>query len=196
MLRIKQTTWTALGAVLLLPSLALAHPGHDHTGAAAGLMHPLSGVDHILAMLAVGIWAAQIGGRAIWVLPAAFVGTMIVGGAVGISGMEVGMTEQGILASVFVLSLMITIAAKLPVSVGVGIVALFAFCHGYAHGQEMPEGSSALTFGVGFVTATALLHAIGLGMAMVLSRKANPQLVRAFGVVILIGGVMLALGMF
>jgi urease accessory protein len=196
MSRTTQTLATAIAAVLLLPGFAFAHPGHDHAGAAAGFMHPLSGVDHILAMLAVGIWAAQLGGRAIWALPAAFLGAMIVGGAVGMSGGQVGMTEQGILASVFVLGLMVTIAAKLPVSVGVTIVGLFAFCHGYAHGHELPAGGSGLPFSFGFAAATASLHAIGLGMALLVGRKAEPAFVRAFGVVILLGGVVLALDMF
>ncbi|MBI1370212.1 MAG: urease accessory protein UreJ [Planctomycetes bacterium] len=184
----------ACGLVLSLASGALAHPGHIGHGLEGGFMHPLSGLDHLLAMIAVGLWAAQVGGRAVWALPAAFVGCMLVGGAIGLSSIELPMIEAGILASVLVLGLMVTLAAKLPLSVSLCIVALFALCHGYAHGHELPGGASAAEFAIGFSLATALLHAAGIGLAMIVGRQAKPVWVRACGLAVLIGGAMLASG--
>jgi urease accessory protein len=154
--------------LLALPALAQAHPGHDgheltwdFTG---GFAHPFSGWDHLLAMLAVGLWAAQLGGRARWLVPAAFVSVMTLGAVIGQSGATFPGVEQGIAASVFVLGLLIAAAVRLPVSAGVALVGVFAIFHGIAHGAEMPATVGGFSYGTGFIAATALLHAAGVGL--------------------------------
>ena len=166
----------ALSTVLFVPSLVHAHTGAGHTaGFLHGLGHPIGGLDHILAMLAVGIWAAQIGGRAIWAVPATFVGVMIVGGVLGTSGVAVPFVEQGIVMSVLILGLLIAAAARLPLVTSAAIVGLFAVFHGYAHGAEMPGVASGLTYGTGFALSTALLHLCGIAVG-VFFQKAAKQL--------------------
>ena len=135
-LRVYLATLTGL---FLLPATALAHPGHtgmDSMGFAHGFSHPFTGVDHILAMLAVGLWAAQLGGRAIWAVPTAFVSLMLVGGALGVSGVSMPFIEQGILASILVLGVLIAGAFKLPVTISASLVGMFALFHGVAHGSQ------------------------------------------------------------
>lgn len=157
-------------AVLLfaLPVLAQAHPGHDGHDLTwsfgTGFGHPLSGWDHLLAMIAVGLWAFQLGGRARWLVPLAFVGTMVVGAMCGHSGLALPGIEQGIAASLFVLGLLIAFAVRLPLAAGMSVVGLFALFHGWAHGAEMPVTSSGLSYGAGFMAATVLLHLAGLGL--------------------------------
>lgn len=158
-------------AALLFPALAHAHPGHDGHELtwdfSAGAAHPLSGLDHLLAMVAVGLWAAQLGGRARWLVPAAFVGVMALGGALGQSGVVVVPgVEQGIAASVLVLGLLIAAAVRLPVAAGMALVGGFAVFHGFVHGAEMPAAASGLSYGAGFVAATALLHTAGVGLGL------------------------------
>ena len=119
----------------------------------------------MLAMVAVGLWAGLNGGRALWVWPVAFVGVMVAGGALGIAGVPLPMVEPGILASVVVLGLLVLAAAQLPVALGAAIVAVFALLHGHAHGAELPAEAAAVTYAAGFAIATALLHALGLGVA-------------------------------
>ncbi len=155
--------------LLVLAPAAWAHPGHGlhvHTafGAfSAGFVHPFSGLDHILAMVAVGLWAAQMGGRALWAVPLSFVVTMAVGGALGVAGVPLPGVELGIAGSVLVFGLLITVGARLPLAMGMALTALFALFHGYAHGAELVAGASALAYGAGFVVATAALHGLGLG---------------------------------
>ena len=116
-------------------SIAYAHPGHGG-GLMAGITHPLFGLDHVLAMVAVGVWAFQLGGRARWLVPASFVGLMVVAGGVGMSGIALPMVEAGISTSVLVLGLLIAFSVRVTPAFGTGIVALFAIFHGYAHGAE------------------------------------------------------------
>src|SRR5262249_25638018 len=125
--------------VALTPVLAQAHilPGEAH-GFTSGLNHPLHGLDHILAMVAVGLWAAQLGGRALWVLPASFVGFMTLGGALGMSGMHLPLVEAGIIASVVALGIFVAASARLPLLASVAVTGLFAMFHGHAHGTEIP----------------------------------------------------------
>lgn len=177
----------------LLPVVAQAHPGHGVTGFHAGFTHPITGWDHILAMVAVGLWAVQLGGRAIWLVPLSFVATMIVGGALGMAHVPMPFVEHGILASVFILGLLITFAARVPLGVSMVIVGLFALFHGHAHGAEMPETAAGFSFGVGFAIATALLHCAGIGAGLTISRLAQMKVVRFAGAAIVLGGVMLAL---
>ncbi|HEY4299614.1 MAG TPA: HupE/UreJ family protein [Candidatus Didemnitutus sp.] len=161
-------------AAYLIPALASAHPGHpghdlewDFQG---GFLHPLSGLDHLVAMIAIGIWAAQLGGRARWLVPFSFVALMALGGVVGRLGWPVPAVEQAIAASVIVLGLLIALAVRPPVAAGMGLAGLFALFHGYAHGAEMPATAGALGYSFGFVVATALLHATGLALGLATAR--------------------------
>jgi urease accessory protein len=169
---------------------SLAHPGHAD-GAMAGLMHPLTGADHILAILAVGLWGAQLGGRAQWILPASFVCLLAAGGALGMSGIALPMVEAGILASVLLLGLLIGFAVKLKTLAAALLVGGFAVFHGYAHGTEMPAMSNAWLYGVGFVAASAALH--GLGLALGRSIRPQSNWLRTSGGAISLAGTWLAM---
>lgn len=149
-----------LAAALLLPLPALAHPGGDHVhGFAAGLLHPLMGIDHLVAMVAIGLWAGLLGGRLVWLLPAGFLGGMALGGGLGLAGFGLPMVEAGILASVIVLGALVGAAGRLPVALALPMVAAFGLLHGHAHGTEAAGG--AFGYAIGFLAATALLHAVG-----------------------------------
>jgi urease accessory protein len=167
--------------LLLSPALAFAHPGHDHAGVMSGLAHPLFGLDHLLAMLAVGLWAAQQQGAARWALPLTFVTTMLVGGLLGFAGIEMPLMETGIAGSVLALGLLVALAVRPPVAIAAGLTALFAASHGVAHGLELPALSSPWGYAAGFVAATAALHAAGYAVARSLPQAAAP-LVRIAGV--------------
>lgn len=176
--------------VLALPSLAHAHIGAGHThGVISGVAHPFSGLDHLLAMVAVGLWAAQQGGRALWAVPASFVAVMLLGGVLAMSGIAVPFVEQGILVSVLLLGLLIAVAARLPLALSMTIVGAFALFHGHAHGTETPLEVSGLAYGAGFVIATAFLHACGLALGTMVKRETDPVLLRAVGVAIVVCGV-------
>jgi urease accessory protein len=172
----------AVLGTLLVPSLADAHIGvGPASGLAHGFAHPLTGLDHIAAMVAVGLWAAQRGGRAIWIVPLTFVTVMSVGGLLGAIGVFVPFVQPGIVASVFVLGLLIATAARLPLLASSLLVGLFAVFHGHAHGAEMPETVSGIVYGVGFVLATASLHGCGIGLGMLARRAGSPRLIRYAG---------------
>jgi len=178
---------------ILLPTLAQAHPGipgHTH-GFANGLAHPLSGLDHICAMVAVGLWAAQRGGRALWLVPSVFVSVMIMGGALGMAAVPVPFVEPGIAASVLVLGVLIAAAVRLPLPVSAVLVGVFAIFHGYAHGAEMPDSTSGLAYGVGFVAATASLHLLGIGSSLFAQRFGSARMVRYAGGAIAVCGIYL-----
>jgi urease accessory protein len=169
--------------IFLLPSLAQAHPGspgHTH-GFSNGLLHPLTGLDHICAMVAVGLWAAQRGGRALWLVPLTFVSIMVVGGILGMGGVGIPYVEQGIAASVLVLGIFIAAAVRLPLAASMAIVGLFALFHGYAHGAEMPDTASGLAYGIGFVIATASLHFCGISLGLAAQKFASAKLIRFAG---------------
>jgi len=179
-------------SLLLVPSLAQAHPGmpgHVH-GFDNGLLHPLTGLDHVCAMIAVGLWAAQRGGRARWLLPLTFVSVMVIGGALGMDGIGIPGLEQGIAASVLVLGLLIAAAVHLPLLAGAAIVGLFALFHGYAHGAEMPGTASGFTYGIGFVLATISLHLVGIGLGVTAQRFAAGRWIRLAGGAIATCGVV------
>ena len=178
--------------LLLLPATALAHPGHAGMGFAHGFSHPFTGVDHILAMLAVGLWAAQQGGRARWAVPCAFIALMLVGGALGIAGVPLPFIQAGILASILILGVLIAGAFKFPVAVSGTIVGVFALFHGFAHGSEMPLAISAVTYSIGFALATAMLHGLGLTSGILLQRFDIEKLSRLAGGAIVLGGIYLA----
>jgi urease accessory protein len=155
--------------VFSFPSAALAHPGDVAGGALHGLAHPFAGLDHLLAMLAVGVWAARFSGAARWPLPAAFVGFMAVGAALG-GAILLPFVEPMIALSVLVLGLATAIAVRLPVWAGGAVVALFALYHGHGHFAEMPADTSVAGFSAGMLTATALLHLTGMLVALQLAR--------------------------
>jgi urease accessory protein len=196
----RRSTGLSAPAVALLVTChpALAHTGLEHTlslaagSFAAGFTHPWTGLDHMLALLAVGLWAGLNGGRALWAWPAAFVGAMLAGGALGIAGVFVPLAEPGILASVVVLGLLVLTAARLPLALGAALVVLFAVLHGHAHGAELPDGAAAGAYMAGFALATALLHAIGIGIAWVGRNGIGTLLVRGAGAAVAAVGIALA----
>lgn len=180
---------SALAVAALSIGSALAHPGHpDAFGFNDGFAHPFSGIDHLLAMLAVGLWAAQNKRSALWVLPLAFPLMMVVGALLAFSGLQIPGIETDIAASVVVLGLLIAFAIRMPVWASAGVVSVFALFHGYAHGSELPYGASALWYGAGFVAATALLHLLGLVIGLVASQKMAAQAVRLGGLAIAAAG--------
>ncbi len=177
-------------ALLLSPALAVAHPGHDHAGIMSGLAHPVFGLDHLLAMLAVGLWAAQQTGTARWALPLTFVATMLLGGLLGFAGVEMPLMETGIAGSVLALGLLVALAVRPPLAVAAGLTALFAASHGVAHGLELPALASPWGYAAGFVAATAALHGAGYVVARSLPQVAAP-LVRIAGAASALAGAWL-----
>ena len=179
MKRLISARFTGLIALLaVLPAVAFAHPGHDggHDltwDFSGGFGHPISGLDHVLAMVAVGLWAAQLGGRARWLVPTTFVGLLAVGAVCGHHGLAPAGVEQMIAASLLVLGLMVVMAHRLPLAVGLGLTALFGAFHGFAHGAEIPASSGGLSYGLGFIFATVLLHGVGLALGKVSTRQST-----------------------
>lgn len=161
------------------PAFAHINPA-EHGSLLTGFVHPLLGWDHVLVMVAVGIWAAMIGGRALWAVPLAFVTVMSAGFGLAVAGIALPFVEPVVLASVVALGLLVAMAVKLPVSLAATIVGGFALFHGAAHGAEL-GASGAAVFGLGFAMATALLHGGGLLLGNALVRTANPILLRAIG---------------
>ena len=154
-----------LSAVILavMAGVAEAHPEGGHAaGFIHGFIHPLSGWDHITAMISVGFFAASLGGRAKWLVPSAFVTMMVAGGAWAMAGMPLPFVESGILASVFVLAGVALLRWNAPLLGAMALCGFFAVFHGYAHGLEMPEDAAGITFASGFILATAILHGAGL----------------------------------
>lgn len=188
------------GLATLLAIPAAAHPAFAHTygaaggGLAHGFFHPLGGWDHLLAMLAVGVWAAQLGGRAVWAAPAAFLGGLISGAIIGMAGIELLAVETGILASLVVVGLLIALAIRLPLPGGLALVAVFGLVHGHAHGTELPETASPLLYGLGFVSASILLHVLGVALGAAARRLSLPLLRLGGGAVAAAGLLGLLLG--
>jgi urease accessory protein len=186
-----------LGA-FLAPTAALAHTGAgDASGLMHGVMHPLGGLDHQLAMILVGIFAYQLGGRAMWLVPLAFVTVMAFGGFLGIADMPVPFIEFGIALSVVVLGAIVAFGVKVPVAVAMGIVGLFAIFHGHAHGSEMPMDAVGLEYGLGFMLATAGLHAAGIGIGLLIgmtSKSLGSNFYRVAGGLASVAGVGILLG--
>ncbi len=176
---------------VFLSTLAFAHIGVGETpGFLPGLGHPFSGFDHVAAMIAVGLWAAQLGGRAVWLVPLSFVSVMAVSGLLSMFAAAIPFIEGGITLSLLVLGLLIAAAIRLPVLASAAIVGVFAVFHGYAHGSEMPQNTDSLTYAAGFILATALLHLSGIGMAVLAGKHSHAPWVRFAGAaVILLGGI-------
>ena len=168
-------------ALFLTPAVAFAHPGHDHAGLLAGLAHPVFGLDHLLAMLAVGLWAAQQRGQARWALPLTFVATLLLGGLFGFAGVEMPLMETGIAGSVLAIGLLVALAVRPPLAIAVGLTALFALAHGVAHGLELPALASPWGYATGFVVATAALHGAAYALVRIRPQAAAP-LVRLAGI--------------
>ncbi len=179
---------------LLVPAAAMAHTGIGAHGApfASGFMHPLLGADHMLTMVAVGLFAAMTGGRATWAYPASFVCAMILGGLLGFEGAGLPVIEPTILASIVVLGVAIAFAVRPPLGLACGVIGLFGVAHGFAHGLEGPE-LGGLPYAAGFVIATASLHAIGLGLGFAAGALGRPALSRTLGALTAAAGVFLAL---
>jgi urease accessory protein len=144
-------------------------------------------------MIAVGLWAAQLGGRALWAVPLTFVGIMAVGGVLGMTGVGLPFTETGILASVLALGVIVAAAVRLPLAWSMALVGFLALFHGQAHGAEMPPDSSGLAFAVGFLLATAALHATGIGIGIFFKQRSTPILTRAAGACVALLGVWLVI---
>jgi len=171
---------------------ALALLAHDETGAAAGLLaglrHPISGADHVLAMLAVGVWGAQLGAPYVWALPVAFPMVMALGGMLGLVGVALPGVELGIALSALVLGALVVAEARPPVWVAAGIVGLFALFHGHAHGTELPAGTSGVLYSVGFVVSTGTLHALGIALGLLHRFERGRLVLRGAGAVVAAGG--------
>ena len=182
-----------IAAVLLLPSFAYAHVGvGEASGFMHGLTHPVSGLDHVCAMVAVGLWAAQMGGRSVWAVPLTFVSVMALGGALPMLGISLSFVEQGIVLSVLLLGVLIAASIRLPLWLSSGMVGLFALWHGHAHGAEMPALATGIEYALGFVLATVLLHVIGIAFGFGMQRLAHERAVHLTGASIALCGVYLA----
>lgn len=182
----------ALTLAATLPAFAHLDPT-EHGSLAAGFSHPLFGLDHILAMVAVGLWAAMQGGRAIWIVPAAFVGTMALGFGAAIVGVPLPLVEPAILASVIFIGIAIALALPVPTAAVAALVGFFAVFHGHAHGGELGD-AGAWQFALGFIAATAALHAVGVGAGLMLPRYGGKALARIIGAATALGGIWLAIG--
>ena len=187
-----------LAPTLLLVAPAFAQLNPEEQGSLiAGVSHPLFGADHILAMVAVSLWAARLGGHTLWQVSAAFVSAMAVGFAASISGAQLPFVEPAILASVVTICLAAAVALKVPTWVGIAIIGLFAFFHAYPHGGEL-SSADVLSFGVGFVLSTALLHAtsvgLGFGIGRIFGGETDNIVTRIVGAATTFGGLWLALG--
>jgi urease accessory protein len=169
----------SLLTLCLTTTASLAHIGHGHAGFAQGFAHPLGGLDHDIVMVAVGLFAWNLGGRGVWLVPSAFIATMIGGGVLGYDGYPLPLVEGSIGLSVVVTSLAIAAGVRLSTAAAMALVGVFALFHGYAHGAEGIGLGAFLPYAAGFVSATALLHAAGIGIGLALDRL-RPQAALAF----------------
>ena len=185
-----------LAALLLaaLPASLAAHEGGSVAGLLSGLYHPISGLDHVLAMVAVGIWGAQLGPPAIWVLPVTFPMVMAFGGMLGLLGVPIPGVELGIGLSALLLGLMIALERRPDLQLAAVLVGFFAIFHGFAHGAELPEGQSGLLYSIGFVVSTGTLHATGIGLGLTHRWRWGKTALRLGGAVIALAGVWFTWG--
>ena len=187
-LTISDTILLAL-ALSLVAGAADAHVIQEGaSGFGSGFEHPLTGPDHFLAMFAVGLWGAQMGGRQIWTLPVTFPLIMVVGGIAGILHVPLGGIETGIALSIIVLGLAIVLMWHPAEWVALLLISVFAICHGYAHGSELPRAADPADFAIGFVLATGLIHLLGIGVGLVLTRPFDGRLIRTLGAVVAVAG--------
>jgi len=185
------TRWSGVLAVILFwTDSAFAHVQKgEAAGFLSGLKHPVSGLDHILAMVAVGLWGAQLGAPAVWVLPVAFPMVMACGGMLGLMGVPLPGIEYGIAASAILLGIAVMFELRPPLAIAAFVVAVFAIFHGHAHGTELPAGQSGLLYSMGFVIATGCLHGVGITIGTVHRWVWGQRLLRLAGGVVLAGGV-------
>jgi urease accessory protein len=189
-----------VAAAILAAALGWGGPAEAHVGEGliggfvSGFSHPLLGPDHIVAMVAVGMWGAFLGAPSIWLLPIVFPLVMAGGGALGVLGMPMPAVEIGIALSAIVLGLMVALAARPPLWVAAAIVGAFAIFHGYAHGAELPSAADPVAFSVGFVLATGLLHLLGIAIGLLVRWPAGRIAVRATGTAIALAGVVFLVG--
>ena len=172
----------------LLATPALAHTGAGTGGLMSGFMHPIGGLDHVVAMVAVGLWGGILGKPAIWQLPIVFPVVMALAGAMGVMGVPIPGVEVGIALSGIVLGLAVLFLVKPPLALAAAIVGIFAVFHGHAHGTELPDAANPLAYAVGFVVATGLLHLAGIAFGLLMARPAGVVAVRAAGGVIAVAG--------
>lgn len=193
--RLCRLTCLCLGAgAVLAAAPAFAHTGVGVAGGlATGFFHPLTGLDHVVAMVAVGLWGAQLGRPALWMLPIAFPLVMTFGAILGIAGVPIPLVEPGIALSAVVLGLMVASVARPPLWVAAVLVGIFAVFHGYAHGQELPQATNPLAYGLGFVIATGSLHLCGILIGLLTRWPSGVRAVQGTGACIAaIGGYTLA----
>jgi len=178
---------------IALPTAALAHTGHgEASGFVHGFMHPVGGLDHVLAMVAVGVFAYFLGGKALWLVPLSFVGMMAVGFLLGLGQVDVPFVELGIALSSVVIGAAAAWGRPMPVAAAMSLVGVFAIFHGHAHGAEMPVDTSGLAYAAGFIVATALLHAAGIAAAMGVAKlvgKYGKPVAQVAGGLFALGGV-------
>ena len=180
---------SVLTCVLLFAPSALAHPQRgEAVGFLTGFRHPISGLDHVLAMIAVGLWGAQLGAPAIWVLPIAFPMVMAAGGMLGLLGVPIPGIEYGIGLSAILLGAAVLFEIRPPLRIAAALVGFFAIFHGYAHGTELPPGQSALLYSIGFVIATGSLHALGIGIGTMHRWAWGQKALRVAGGLVAMGG--------
>lgn len=193
---IRQLSSLAMAMTLFaITSVASAHEGAGTTGGfLSGFMHPVLGWDHVIAMVAVGLWGAFLGGSAIWGLPVVFPLVMALGGALGVVGVPIPEVEMGIAASAVVLGAMVALAVRPPIWLAAVIVGAFAIFHGHAHGTELPDAANALAYSLGFVVATGLLHLCGIALGLAVRWPAGRVAVQAAGGLIALAGVGFLLG--
>ena len=186
---------SALVLIFTASTPAFAHTGTIAGGFLGGFAHPLFGPDHVLAMVAVGLWGAFLGAPAIWLLPIVFPLVMAAGGVIGILGVPLPGTELAIAVSAVVLGLMVALAARPPLWIAAALVGVFAVFHGYAHGTELPPGTDAVAYSLGFVVATGCLHLAGISFGLLARWPAGRLAVRAAGGAIVVAGVAFLSGM-
>lgn len=184
-----------VGLVLLAPKVVLAHTGSDAGGFASGFWHPILGWDHVVAMIAVGLWGAFLGPPALWMLPLVFPLVMAFGGALGVMGVALPAVETGIALSGVVLGLLVAFAVKAPLWVAASLVGVFAVFHGHAHGTELPDAANPFAYGIGFVVATGLLHLAGIGFGFATRSPAGTLAVRGLGGLIAATGAAFLFGL-
>jgi len=182
--------WMSLALMFVLVARLEAHvQSGQAAGFFTGLKHPISGLDHVLAMIAVGLWGAQLGSPAVWMLPVAFPMMMAFGGFIGLVGLPLPGVEIGIALSAVLLGTVVARESRPSLAVAVLLVAFFAIFHGHAHGTELPKGQSGLTYSIGFVIATGCLHGVGIAIGLIHRWPAGKRALRAAGAIVALAGV-------
>ena len=192
----RRLEWLVVALMFLLVPRLEAHVQQGQAaGFLAGLRHPISGLDHVLAMISVGLWGAQLGAPAMWLLPVTFPMVMAFGGFLGLVGVPLPGVEVGVASSAVLLGLMVAREARPPLAVAAALVGCFGVFHGHAHGTELPAGADAVAFSIGFVVATGLLHLAGISFGLLARWPAGRLAVRAAGGAIAVAGVAFLSGM-